>query len=511
MVDKQEPQRDDAIAPASVTLNTQPQGSADSVSAPLWRQYPAAIAALAICVIALLAVVFYLPTVVTPVTGPKGAAATSQTEAPRREPAEITESPWQDAQIARARREAQAILQELLEQQEALEAIRVDLWAQDDFAAALSLAETADQHYQAREFAQAQALYEDSLKQMQALSERSEQVFTSALKAGNQAIEEGDQARAQEQFQLAGYIKADHEAVQAGLQRAAVLETVMAEIDLGRDLQRQRKLDEARKHYEKALRLDPQSQPAQEHLEKVKLAIADRDFGRHMSTGFAAMAANQYPEAIAAFEQALQTRPEAADAQSALTQAKNQSTQTHLQNLLQQAREHERSEEWRAAADRYQEALKMDSSLVDARVGSIRAGTRADIDENLEQILAAPERLTTPAVHRDFLQFYEETRRISEPGPRLERQLEELHQALQQAVQPVTVLFKSDNATEVTLFKVAELGAFDQRQLTLKPGSYTLVGSRPGYRDVRHSFTVKAGVQETPVVTIQCEEKINAG
>lgn len=511
MVDKQSNRDElDAIAPASVNLNAPAHDPDRPARAPLWRQYSLAMAALAVMLLAAVAVVFYLPSAVSPVQSRNTTAGAAQ---PKVSPTAntVTESPWQDAQIARARREAQEILQQLLEQQEKLEAMRVDLWAAEGFAAALATAGNADREYQRREFARALALYQESLKQMQALEKQSEQVFAAALEVGNRAIDEGDQPTAQNQFQLAAHINAEHEAVKTGLKRAAALKTVLAEIAAGQTLQRQGKLDEARARYKKALELDQQSRQAREKLTAVDRAIADRDFGRHMSAGFAAMASASYQEAIAAFEQAQAIRPDAADAKAALVQARNQDTQSRLQSLLQKAQQHEQNEEWRAATDLYQEALKIDANLVDARVGSIRAGTRAEIDENLERILAAPQRLTTPTVHQEYTRFLDETRRISQPGPRLQRQLQELEQALQLAVQPVTVRFRSDNATRVTVYKVAELGSFAERELSLKPGRYTLVGVRPGYRDVRQTFTVTAGGNDAPVITIQCEEKINEG
>lgn len=513
MVDKQEPHRDDAIAPASVNLNAQPRDSAVSGGSSIFRQHPVAMAALALSLVALAVVVFYLPSIVGPIDSHSNTRSTADAGAMSDPPLQpsITESPWQDAQAARARRDAQEILQQLLEIQQNLENMSVERWAAEAYQAALNQAQSGDKAYQSREFAQALGFYQDSLKRMQTLEEQSQQVFTSALEAGSRALDESDQITAQEQFQLAASIDAGHEAVRTGLQRAAALKTVLAELDSGRTLQRQGKLDEARARYQKALQLDGESRPAQAALADVDRAIAERDFGRHMSTGFAALSAGNHAAAAGAFEQALKVRPGAEDARAALVQAQNQTTQSRLQTLLQQAAAHEQNEEWQAAADRYQEALQVDGSLVEARVGSIRAGTRAEIDENLERILAAPQRLTTPTVRQEFQAFYEETRRISNPGPRLQRQLQELEQALHLAVQPVTVLFNSDSATLVTLYKVAELGSFQQRQLSLKPGSYTVVGSRPGYRDVRQTFTVSAGSQEAPVITIQCEEKINEG
>jgi hypothetical protein len=61
--------------------------------------------------------------------------------------------------------------------------------------------------------------------------------------------------------------------------------------------------------------------------------------------------------------------------------------------------------------------------------------------------------------------------------------------------------------TEVILYKVARLGRFRQQQLELRPGTYTAVGQRDGYRDVRREFTVSHGRDVDPV-TISCTEPI---
>jgi hypothetical protein len=54
---------------------------------------------------------------------------------------------------------------------------------------------------------------------------------------------------------------------------------------------------------------------------------------------------------------------------------------------------------------------------------------------------------------------------------------------------------------------VARLGKFDQRELSLRPGTYTAVGSRIGYRDVRLEFTVTPD-SAPPTVNIACTEAI---
>ncbi len=75
------------------------------------------------------------------------------------------------------------------------------------------------------------------------------------------------------------------------------------------------------------------------------------------------------------------------------------------------------------------------------------------------------------------------------------------------ATRPVRVRLESDQQTEVVLYRVGRLGAFDRFELELRPGTYTAVGTRNGFRDVRREFTVRPGTQAGPFV-IRCEEPI---
>jgi len=50
-------------------------------------------------------------------------------------------------------------------------------------------------------------------------------------------------------------------------------------------------------------------------------------------------------------------------------------------------------------------------------------------------------------------------------------------------------------------------GKFIEKSVTLLPGNYTLVGSRPGFRDVRLNLKVKAEDRHI-FFEIRCEEPI---
>jgi hypothetical protein len=78
--------------------------------------------------------------------------------------------------------------------------------------------------------------------------------------------------------------------------------------------------------------------------------------------------------------------------------------------------------------------------------------------------------------------------------------------ALLIASTPLPVSIFSDGLTEITLKRVARLGPFTSRTLSLRPGQYQLLGSREGYRDVLVTLNIKAGADHQ--IDIRCTEEI---
>jgi len=58
----------------------------------------------------------------------------------------------------------------------------------------------------------------------------------------------------------------------------------------------------------------------------------------------------------------------------------------------------------------------------------------------------------------------------------------------------------------VVIYQVGRLGRFSVRTLELRPGTYTVVGSREGFRDVRKVFTLQPGSKVE--ILVRCEERI---
>jgi hypothetical protein len=113
--------------------------------------------------------------------------------------------------------------------------------------------------------------------------------------------------------------------------------------------------------------------------------------------------------------------------------------------------------------------------------------------------------LLTDTVLADARKLVDEVAAQELRGPRIDGQVEQLGRLITLASQPIAVRLTSDQLTTVTLYRVGSLGAFASRDVELRPGTYTVIGSRDGYRDVRMTFTVRPGGNLDPIPVVYVE------
>ena len=466
---------------------------------------------LGILILLALAVIFVLPGVVAEYELPlTPRAEVTETALPATAaPAFNPVSPFEEAQRARQRQDAQAVLSSLLERQTALVDLQVERWAADAYAAALAFARAGDEAYRTQAFDQATVEYQNADTALQQLQDSVPQVLATALQQGSAALESGDAAAATEQFDLVLLLQPGDSVALAGKQRAATLDQVNALLAQAAGQRATGALDAAQASLQEALALDGAHVQARSQLDEVRSLISDNAFNRVMSEGFAALQAGSSDAAIAAFERALAMRPGNAQAQEAITQTRDQLAVTSINAHRSAAEALVASEQWESAVAEYDAALTIDAALVFAIEGRDYAQKRLQLDRLLQSAIDQPERLSDEAVHAQAVQVYYTGLALENPGPRLQQQLTTVEGLLARAQVPVDVQLVSDNLTEVTLYQVGVLGRFETQTLSLKPGRYVAVGTRPGFRDVRTEFEVGFDNRSTPV-TVACTEEIVA-
>ena len=213
----------------------------------------------------------------------------------------------------------------------------------------------------------------------------------------------------------------------------------------------------------------------------------DGEFADLMSRGLTALGRGQWEAAKKNFEAASRLRPDAPEAADGLARVASAERRDLVMAGIDRGREFEEAERWAEAEQAYAQVLAVDPEAAHALAGKERAALRASLDEQLEYHLENPGRFSSPSVFDDATGVLGEAREVTPSGPRLSAQVERLEKLLEAASTPVEVVLESDNATDVVVYRVGRIGTFTRRQLELRPGTYTAVGSRDGYRAVSYT------------------------
>ncbi|HEY7641965.1 MAG TPA: protein kinase [Steroidobacteraceae bacterium] len=411
------------------------------------------------------------------------------------------------AALARAKQDADDRRAPLEERLKKLAARAAEQWGGDEFRRANDELAAGDKDYAAREYITALEHFSAMEPLLSTLEKRAGEVLVAQLRAGATALQEGRSADAKAAFVLATKLEPGNKVAEHGLKRANTLDEVLNLVATAERLEKESNPVGAVEQFRKAIALDAEAPRAADGIARIEAKFAADAFASTMARGYAALAKADYAGARAAFEAARRVRPNAPEIPQALKQIEQEQRTGVISAKLGVAQEHEAHERWADALKEYRAVAELDSTVAAAQEGIARVTPRSALNEQLELYLTQPERLFSQPVRAAARDTLARAGGIANPGPVLQKQLATLKDWLARADVPVAVALQSDNITQVTIYRVGQLGTFAERSLELVPGSYTVVGTRPGYRDVRREINVRPGAAPTPVV-IRCEDRI---
>ncbi|MGB2259452.1 MAG: hypothetical protein ACPH4D_00175 [Porticoccaceae bacterium] len=419
-------------------------------------------------------------------------------------------SPSTAAEKTQYRQNSQKLLAEIIMLRDGLTSQSIEQWADFEFRSALSLISMGDEQYGYGNYSDSMASFNQALEQLKALQILGEEKYQQALITGTSAIENaaiGDPAIASAAAALAMAIDPRDSRSIALNQRATALPQLIEALQNAEQQLTIKQLEKASSYYQQAVAIDGKHKKAADGLAATQRAITEQRFRRAMSRGFAALEQNLFPQATDAFNQAGKIYPGRQAVVQALSQVETQQSQLLVSQQMQRAADLEQQEQWQQALSIYQSLLQTDPSLTQAKVKTIPVAVRATLHSQLQAALADPLKLSNTNAYQKGQRLLKDARGIANPGPVLSQQIANLDKYLRQSTIPVPVVLRSDSLTEVTLFRVAKLGTFEQTSVQLKPGRYIAAGSRNGYRDVRVEFTITGEPMEEPIL-VSCNEAI---
>ena len=398
-------------------------------------------------------------------------------------------------------------MQAYLQLRAQLELGHASRWGEPEWGQTERAADSGARMLAQRQFSEAASAYQQALQGLQRLERERSTRLASALDIAQQALAVNQVEQAVEQFELALTIDEANDDARFGLARARARPAILQNMATAERAEAQDDLVAAQAAYQQAALLDPEYGPPAAAFNRVTAALQARAFQEAMTRALSALDSSRLSDAEKALAEASALRPSdsaVTDARQRLAQARQQA---RLNSLRQQATSLVRSENWQAAGNVYRKVLAIDATAGFARSGLEKADARLELNKQFDHYLQQPERLyaAEPLANAEALLAAASSAPADEP--KLAKKITDLQRRVTQAGTPVAVSLLSDGETDISIYHVGQLGAFTSQQLQLLPGTYTVVGTRFGYRDIRKQLSVIPGKKGTSL-TIRCEETI---
>jgi tetratricopeptide (TPR) repeat protein len=379
-------------------------------------------------------------------------------------------------------------------------------WGGADFAALRKSLDDIGGLLERRKYADAEAPMAALEKTLTDIEARVPAALAAQLSEGGRALTAGEFENARQAYETALKIESANQEASEGLAKVAAASGVLPTLVDAENAESAGDLPKAQTLFADVLKRNPGNTAATEGLARVKRSMAENEFNAEMGAGLAALNGGRLAEARTHLEAARRLRPDSSAVGAALQRVGDTGVGRSIADEEQRAASLAEQERWSEAQEIYDAALARDPSLQFAIAGRAKVAPRAELGKRLQALIDKPERLAEDNVRADAEQLLVRARAVPQ-GPVIRSQVTRLELLLPTFNQPVMLALESDNATEVAIQRVGFLGAFERRQVELKPGKYTVTGKRSGFRDVRREVTVFPG-QSEQVLVIRCLEPI---
>ena len=415
------------------------------------------------------------------------------------------------AEKTKYRKDAQLVLEKIVEIRDLLKSKSIEKWNAEKFNIALENISIGDDLYREGEYLRSIKQYREALDQLNNLKEDAAKIIESTIISANNNIEKLDSELTVEQtinsINLAFAIDKNNESIKLLKERSLKLPDLFNKVMQSDQFISEQKYEDAFSVLSEAIMLDPYRKKTKTSMENLNKQIKEKTFIEFMSEGFEAMDQNNFSSARKVFNEALKTYPERPDVYDALNQLESRESSFQIKERIKNAEANESLENWSEAKKEYEALLESDNSLVSLKARLINVRIRAELDEQLENLINNPLTLRSDALHQKAKKLLKTAQGINQRGAKLEKQIESVSKIIVQARNPIPVNFFSDNKTKVTIFKIGSLGLFEKRTIELVPGKYVALGQRVGFRDVRLDFAIEPNEVDKNI-SIMCVESI---
>ena len=414
--------------------------------------------------------------------------------------------PYLNAQAEQARKAAQTGLARVVELELKLDAeMSVGEWKQEAFTNAKNLASIGDEYFVEEKYQDAIDKYGEAAKELEALYEEGQKIYVEAMIKGNQSLDLRQQDEAQKYYLIAQSIKPNNPTVREKVKRVELLPKVINAWREAENYLLSQQYNKALEIYNSIVAIDPDTFGLSQAIIQTKKLIKENNLDALLSEGFTKLDEGQLASAESFFKKALGLSPKHEVALAGINQVSQSRTKLRIESLRSKAETAMKQENWQEAQGFYQLILNIDDKLKFAAIGLNQAKRYFAIATKLNNISANRDKLSSPLRYAKAQETLHEARNLSNKGSGLTALINKTTHMLNYYGRPLSVIVKSDNQTLLTISTIGHVGRIEQKIFTLRPGEYTLTGSRDGYHDVRQKIIVQPDIGP---ITVYCNTRL---
>lgn len=393
---------------------------------------------------------------------------------------------------------------------------QLKVWSEETYKKAIALEKQALQDKKDQKFELAEGKFQKAIELIEQSFNNKQKIKSSLLQKTEQLLAKNETEQAKQTLEKARVIdpqnKKIDELMQRITQRPQILEL---EEQAGRYEQDDNKQD-ALELYKKILVLDKQYTKVQKKIAELTRQIKDDQFKKIIGQLIVSLDENNIKKAQLLFSQAQSIYPEdpvLTELQQRLNQQKKSAT---IIKNLKQAEYYQNNEQWNKALKAYKTVLKADPNSSNALLNIERVKKYIKINQSLDKIIQYPDRLQEDKVldnSRSILAFVKDQLKQKNSllyplsrTPVLNEKLIKTENIIRSASKIINVQLISDNKTDVIIYKVGKFGKFENREIKLRPGLYTIVGSRDGFKDYRKKIRISPDKNNVSIVIVSKEQ-----
>lgn len=382
-------------------------------------------------------------------------------------------------------------------------AINLKIWSPEDFIILQDLASKAEELFSNNSFRESEEAYAKAILLAKTFIQQSKISLELFIKNGYNFLLANNWIDAEKLFRKALTISPDHLLANEGLKRALVLEQVLDFLKEANLLINVNSLDQAKKLILQASKLDTKNSSTKELIIKVNELIKNRDISEALIAGYASLNNNQYSDANYFFKKVLALESQSLAALRGMKEVEQGIIIETINNERLLAEQSFESENFSKALTHYQKILNLQKNIDFAVTGLNEVRVFIDLEKKIDRYLDNPNRLSSRAVFLEASQVLELITSYNLRERLIAKKIQ-LSKLLNQYSKPITLVISSDNKTNISLLNVGNLGFFSSKELKLSSGTYTFIGKRKGYVNVRQIIDLT----ESTNIKIECNEKI---